>query len=532
MSGGDARKSFARISAVVGEHLGEYELLDKLGEGGMGEVFLARHARRDTHVAIKILKASLSADDKLVQRFWGEAKAAASIQHPAIAQVLDVGRTESGSAFLVMEYLKGETLRHRLRREGPMQERQAVGFAKQLASVLSAAHAKGIVHRDIKPENIFIVVAPEIVGGERIKLLDFGVAKLMDPQAGMNLTQTGDVIGTPMYMSPEQCRGTGQYDARTDLYSLGCVMFEMICGRPPFVSKFPGDIMAAHIGTPPPLASKLRQVSKPLEGLLKKLLEKGPDNRISDANALLVILESLYDEDATVLDAAPMMTRGMTTLQAATIRPGKQSRRRPLSEQVQPQETTLTSAAGSAGEVPATPRNLRSLFYTIGASLAVAAAIVVAFASGGSIDAEDSTTSHPAAAPTTIDDITRPTTEPTPAVANPPARATQDAKLTAAPVEAEPGPGDEPAKAQGKDEVGDAKKAPGIATTDDKTKAPGPEAGKDEASKTVAAKKVPDTKARRRNRTRRKPLNTKRAKQVVPPKKKTLTGNEAVNPFD
>jgi len=378
---------------------GRYVLLDKLGEGGMGEVYLARDTEGGGNVAIKVLKPSLGADDKLVRRFWAEAKAAASINHEGIAQVLDVGRTDDGAAFLVMEYLRGETLRHRLCREGPLPEKRAVGFAKQLASVLAATHEQGIIHRDIKPENIFIVAAAEVLGGERLKLLDFGVAKLTDPVNTTNLTRTGDRIGTPMYMSPEQCRGTGEYDARTDLYALGCVLFEMICGRPPFVSKFPGDVMAAHISTPPPAASELRpRVSANVDGLVKRLLEKTPSNRVESATALRAALERLYDAGSTVFDSAPTMLRlapgdDVAIAGEAGFRPSNQAATASLKRASG--EVPGTSRESSTAQIPG--RRRWPLFAAAMGALAVVG-IILFFAMRGDATEEPAAAPLPAAA--------------------------------------------------------------------------------------------------------------------------------------
>jgi serine/threonine protein kinase len=201
----------------------------------MGEVYLAEHRRLPRRVAVKMLLAELSANESLVERFFAEARATAVIRHPNIVEVIDCD-IHQGRAYIVMELLDGETLGARLRRAGPFTElRDVAEIGRQIADGVGAAHAKRIVHRDLKPDNVFLL--PQPAGAPpHIKVLDFGVAKLV-MEGGGSHTRTGTIIGTPLYMSPEQCRGTGQVDHRTDIYSLGCILFEMVCGRPPFMRE-------------------------------------------------------------------------------------------------------------------------------------------------------------------------------------------------------------------------------------------------------------------------------------------------------
>src|SRR6185503_11047667 len=222
-------------------------IVSELGAGGMGSVFLAEHTMLGSRAAIKVLRPELSQQQHVVQRFFDEARAATRVADPGIVTVLDFGWHTNGAAYLVMEHLPGETLTRRIRRMGYLPSTQALGLLRQCAMAMAAAHARGIVHRDLKPDNIFIVPDPA-VAGERIKVLDFGIAKLVgDGDASHGGTVTGMILGTPGYMSPEQCRGAGKVDHRTDVYALGCVAFFMICGRPPFVADTPGDLIAAHL---------------------------------------------------------------------------------------------------------------------------------------------------------------------------------------------------------------------------------------------------------------------------------------------
>src|SRR6187431_479863 len=221
-----------RMSLAPGTHLGRYEIVSPLGAGGMGEVYRARDSRLDRDVAIKILPESVARDPERLARFEREAKAVAALSHPNILALHDAG-TEDGTTFAVMELLDGETLRDRLA-SGPLPVRRAIDTAVQVARGLAAAHAKGLVHRDLKPENVFLVADGQV------KILDFGLAKAADPGDSSAtathapaMTDPGTVIGTVGYMAPEQVRGHA-VDARTDLFALGSVFYEMLTGQRAF----------------------------------------------------------------------------------------------------------------------------------------------------------------------------------------------------------------------------------------------------------------------------------------------------------
>jgi len=232
------------------ERIGKYVVVRKLGEGGMGSVFLARHAQIRRQVAIKVLLPQHTRNEDVMRRFFNEAHATAELRHPGLVEVFDFGELDDGSAYLVMEYLEGETLAARIAR-GPVGPALAAEIGRQVAAAVGAAHARGIIHRDLKPENIVLVADPDLPHKIRVKVLDFGIAKLTGG-ASTSRTARWLLLGTPAYMSPEQCRGAAAVDHRTDIYALGCIMFEMACGRLPFAFDNFGDLLAAHMCDEPP----------------------------------------------------------------------------------------------------------------------------------------------------------------------------------------------------------------------------------------------------------------------------------------
>ena len=316
--------------------LGQYRVTGTIGRGGMGVVHVAEHTLLGRRAAIKVLRSELSQNQDAVTRFFNEARALAAIHHPGIVDVYDFGWTPDGAAFLVMEHLEGESLTRRSARS-PFRWPAALAIARQIAGALAAAHAKGIVHRDLKPDNVFLVPDPEVPGGERIKLLDFGIAKLAATSSmPHSLTRTGAVIGTPTYMAPEQCRGVA-VDHRADLYSLGCVLYELCCGRPPFVGEGSGDLLVAHITTPVPAMSNTNpEIPQMVETLVRRLLAKAPGDRLQTADRVILAIDALLSERTPTtpsLSAAPAVTglvmtgSAMTTLSGSVEMTGQQQRR-------------------------------------------------------------------------------------------------------------------------------------------------------------------------------------------------------------
>jgi serine/threonine protein kinase len=261
---------------MLGEEIGNFRVVSRLGRGGMGEVYLGEQLNIKTKVAIKVLLPEISSDMQQVQRFFNEAVAVGRINHAGITKIFDVG-FHLGRAYLIMELLEGESLAARIQRSGRLSIWQAADFGKQIASVLEATHAAGITHRDLKPDNVFLVLDGELAGGERVKILDFGIAKL----GATNLTATSaKSMGTPTYMAPEQWKNAAKVDWRADAYALGCVAFEMTCGRPPFIAETVGEACTMHLTEPPPSArSFVPAVPAVLEELLANLLEKDRERR-------------------------------------------------------------------------------------------------------------------------------------------------------------------------------------------------------------------------------------------------------------
>lgn len=273
-----------------GARLGPYEIVASLGAGGMGEVYRARDARLGRDVAIKVLPAVFAADPDRLRRFELEARATAALSHPNILSVFDVG-SHDGSPYLVEELLEGETLRARLA-SGSLPCRKAVEIATQVAHGLAAAHARGIVHRDLKPENVFLT------RDGVVKILDFGLATLVrgegetDLTAASTATSPQAVLGTAGYMSPEQVRGQ-TVDARSDLFSLGVVLYEMLSGRSPFRRTTPADTASAILREdPPPLLASVHTCPPPLDTVVRRCLEKRPEDRFSSAHDLAIALEA------------------------------------------------------------------------------------------------------------------------------------------------------------------------------------------------------------------------------------------------
>lgn len=279
------RQQTARGRELIGSDLGSFRVLEKIGSGGMATVYEGEHRFLAHRVAIKVLHMHLVEDGLMAKRFFEEARLVASVRHPSIVQLYDFGYSPDGRAYIVMELLEGETLSERLRR-GPMSEREVVTFGRQISAALAMAHEHGIVHRDLKPDNIFIVTDSETELGERAKVLDFGVAKNLQPGHG-DLTAIGALVGTPAYMSPEQCLGQKDINHRTDIYSLGVVVYAMACGRKPFWSPETDVLLEMHLRHDPvPPRERNPRVSEDLQSIVLRCMRKRPEDRFQSMAAL------------------------------------------------------------------------------------------------------------------------------------------------------------------------------------------------------------------------------------------------------
>ncbi len=321
--------------AVIGSLIGNHRILKLLGRGGMGAVYLAEHVVMGRRVAIKLLLDEVTFHREAVARFFDEARATARLRHPTLVEVFDCGVTPDGKYYIIMDHLEGETLEARLERERALSIGRAVRIARQIAAGLVVAHTAGIIHRDLKPSNVFLVRASgsrEGGGEEGVKILDFGIAKLS--AAGYSTakqTRSGVIVGTPVYMAPEQCRGTGTIDARADVYSLGCLLYAMLCGGPPFRHETMGELIAAHLHEVPPSPRALNAAIPPaLEALIARTVAKTPEERPSSAE-LEVALEALardLPDDLPQLAPEAAQSRPITVAEARLRTVRTQRRRR------------------------------------------------------------------------------------------------------------------------------------------------------------------------------------------------------------
>lgn len=354
---------------MLGRSLGNYGVVSKIGEGGMGVVYLARHVTLGRPAAVKVLRSALSSNQDVVSRFFNEARAATAVRHPGVIEVYDFGFLEDRTAYIIMEYLDGESLASRMRR-GRSTIAVTLATIRAIARTLQAVHDHDIVHRDLKPDNVFLIPDSEIPSGDRVKLLDFGVAKLAPVVNDAHHTATGTVLGTPLYMSPEQCRGVGKVDHRADLYALGCIAYEMLCGQPPFAVHGSGDVIARHLYfEPPPLRSHRSDISPELEEIVLRLLKKDPKARYSSAAELIRAIDqlALTRADDVVGDFVP------TLPMVPTPRP----------------DTTLTIASSHTTKPRTEPRDRRLVIYAGAATVAIMLLVVVIIIVRGDGDGDD-----------------------------------------------------------------------------------------------------------------------------------------------
>jgi tRNA A-37 threonylcarbamoyl transferase component Bud32 len=284
----------AQRDELIGRVLdNRFEVRQPLGKGGMGTVYRAIQVSVDREVAIKVVHPKLADDRQAAKRFLREARLASRLNQPNIVNVIDFGQTEDGVLFLVMELLRGRTLAHELDGMRRFSVRRTCTIGLQLCDALEAAHAQGIVHRDLKPGNIVILDDPP--GRDLLKVLDFGLAKSLATDTTSQVTNTNAILGTPLYMAPEQVQGHAS-DQRADLYALGCILYELLAGAPPFTDAAVNLILAKHLSDPPPPLPP--HVPGLLRGMIERVLAKRPEDRVQTAGEMRRALEAVIEGGA------------------------------------------------------------------------------------------------------------------------------------------------------------------------------------------------------------------------------------------
>jgi len=312
----------------VGQTVGNYRITAKLGEGGMGKVFLAEHPVIGRKAALKVIHPEFARNADVVARFVNEARAVTQIGHAHIVEVTDFGHTEAGDFYFIMEYLDGEKLSDQVgRRFSPA---RAIDIAVQIADALAASHEQGVIHRDLKPDNILLVARDETP--DFVKVFDFGLAKLTHKPPGVPAadTEIGIVMGTPFYMSPEQCDARREIDHRADIYALGVILFQMLTGQVPYTGEGFGEVMAQHLTSPAPSVRELApEVSPALDAIVARAMAKDREARFQTMTELreaLLALARGESESALALAALPPAPAATTTPPSLDLRPGADRR--------------------------------------------------------------------------------------------------------------------------------------------------------------------------------------------------------------
>ncbi len=303
-----------RMTVEAGLRIGRYQVGRKLGQGGFGVLYVARDVELDRDVALKFLRPEHLTRPQVVQRFLQEARSAAKINHAGIVTVFECGQVAGtntradGTVYIAMELLQGESLGARIKRERRLAPALAIGICRQVTAALGAAHRSGIVHRDLKPDNIFLVPDPAVRGGERVKILDFGIAKLADGQlTGSVRTHSSMVLGTPMYMSPEQCKSSAKVDHRSDIYATGCILYELLTGQTPYDGDA-GELIAKHqLAAVPAPRAVFPELSQGLDTLLRQMLAKAPDERPASMEVVDDALAACEGPASKLLPPAPLL---------------------------------------------------------------------------------------------------------------------------------------------------------------------------------------------------------------------------------
>jgi len=305
------------VSISEGQTIGNYRILRQIGTGGMGAVYLAEHPLIGKKVALKVIHQELSRNREVIGRFFNEARAVNRIGHEHIVEIHDFGQSPEGHYFFLMEYLEGQSLAQVLGAERVLDVQRALHIAAQIADALGAAHACAIIHRDLKPDNVMLV--SRLGDPDFVKILDFGLAKMFEGGAVANLTAQGVVLGTPQYMSPEACESKRDIDHRTDIYALGILLFQMLCGQVPFDGNTMGEVLVKQVTHAPPAPRALNPHIPPsVEQIILRCLAKTPDARFPMMNTLR---EALLDPDRYLASSPPVVPAALTrsSAQAQTL---------------------------------------------------------------------------------------------------------------------------------------------------------------------------------------------------------------------
>ena len=325
--------------SLVGALIGNYLIKELLGKGGMGSVYLAEHPRIGRKVAVKVMSSAITQQPDAAERFEAEARLITRIEHPNVIEIFDFGAMDDGSLYYVMELLKGQELAD-VMDEGKMSAAEAAPYVEQICAALQAAHDHGVVHRDLKPQNIFVLDRDPLA----IKILDFGIAKLLETEGGAGLTQTGMVMGTPRFIAPEQAAGEpGRIGPHTDIYSLGVILYAMLSGQPPFTDSAPGILLAKHIyEEPPSIRSRDPAVPTLIANVVHHCMLKAPEERPESAVAVDRAYKDALNEVATVQASADITNED--TLPQRVLGEPKIAR-------VNDSQAGSTTMGGSTGEI-------------------------------------------------------------------------------------------------------------------------------------------------------------------------------------
>ena len=441
-----------QIDARVGTVLeGAYRITRLIGVGGMGAVYEAVQLRLNKRVAIKLMARDLAANQEALTRFHREAEITSRLGHPHLVNVIDFGQAESGEPYLVMEYLEGEDLDHRLRRVSRMPIEAVVHVVRQAASALNAAHEQGIVHRDLKPGNIFLVEIP----GEPdfVKVLDFGISKMMASRT--RLTNARSTLGTPLYMSPEQATGmVDEVDHRVDQWSLACIAWEMLLGRPPFVADDVTALLFQIIKMDPhPLAPRVPGLPEAVETELRHALSKRPVDRFPTIRAFSRAFASAASGQPADVTPAPFLLSSLSPA-SANIEHGEaqvaNTPGTPLATRTPPDESAPQAALPSVGHNTVSVRRWRRI-KPVHAIIAAAAALLLLgtlrlFRSSSA--PKPATTNNPVSAPVIITPIPLP---PAPPVVNPEPSQVQPAAVEPESPRTKPGKSAKPSSPAGRE---------------------------------------------------------------------------------